>query len=328
MKIKNITQNNPVMIDIGDMEENPGPYCMSFGFDVKPLISSIEKFGLINMPFVAKGREGKVDVVAGYRRIKALRSLNWERVPCRDLSDSGLSPLELLLFNLYDNLATRQFNDVEKGMILNRLVFHVPRGEIIERFMPIFKLPSHEPFLDIFLKLEELDHHTKTGFVEKELSFQTIKTLLGMEPDSRSTVLKWISSIKFNSNQQTKFIEYLEDISIKEEKKISDLLGEKQFLSILEDKKLNNPQKSKLILDLLRSRRFPRLAHSEKAFQKEISGFPLPGGVKLHHSPFFENPDYRLEIVFRSGYELKEKIISLSQLDGLEKIGDFWKTDL
>ncbi len=211
MKIKNITQNNPVMIDIGDMEEKPGPYCMSFGFDVKPLISSIEKFGLINMPFVAKGREGKVDVVAGYRRIKALRSLKWARVPCRDLSDSGLSPLELLLFNLYDNLATRKFNDVEKGMIMNRLVFHVPRGEIMERFMPILKLPSHEPFLDIFLKLEELDHHTRTGFVEKELSFQTIKTLLGMETDSRSVVLKWIYSIKFNSNQQKKFIEYLED---------------------------------------------------------------------------------------------------------------------
>jgi ParB-like chromosome segregation protein Spo0J len=301
---------------------------MSFGFDLKPLISSIKKFGLINIPFVTKGKDGRVDVVAGYRRIMALRSLNCERVPCMDLSDSGLSHSELLLFNLYDNLATRQFNDVEKGMILNRLVSHVPKREITKRFMPLLKLPAHEPLLDIFLKLEEQDHQIRTALIKKEVSFQIIKIFIGLEPDSRSAVLRWISGIKLNQNQQKKFFEYLEDISIKEEKEISELLGEKQFLSILEDKKLNNPQKSKLILDLLRSRRFPLLVRSEKAFQKEISRMPLPDGVSLHHSQFFEDPDYRLEIVFRGAAELREKINFLSRLDGLERIGEFWQEDL
>lgn len=328
MKIKNITQNDPVLIDLEDIAENPGPYCMSFGFDLKPLIRSIEKFGLINIPFVAKDREGKVDVVAGYRRIMALRSLKCKRISCRDISDSGFSPLELLLFNLYDNLATRRFNDVEKGMILNRLILHLLREEIMANFMPLLNLPSHESTLDIFLKLEELDHHIRTFFVEKGLSFQAIKAFLDMDIDSRSAIFKWISDIKFNSNQQIKLIEYSENISIKEEKKISDLLGEEQFLWILKDKKLNNPQKSKLVLDLLRSRRFPLLVRSEKAFQKEISRLPLPEGVRLYHSPFFEDPDYRLEMVFRTGNELKEKINSLSRLDGLERIGDPWQEDL
>ncbi|NIR16796.1 MAG: ParB N-terminal domain-containing protein, partial [Desulfobacterales bacterium] len=48
---------------------------------LKPLIRSIEKFGLINSPIVTKDSEGRMEVVAGYRRILALKHLQWEEIP-------------------------------------------------------------------------------------------------------------------------------------------------------------------------------------------------------------------------------------------------------
>ena len=328
MNIRQVTGDIPTLIGMNEIDETPGPYCMSFGFDLKPLILSIEKFGPVNTPFVTKNSDGRVDVVVGYRRVLAMKSLKWEKVPCIDLSNSEFSPSECLLLNLHDNIVTRKFNDVEKGMILSRLISHLPRKKILEHYMPLLDLPSNASTLDILVRVEELDHQIRLSFAEGYLSIHTIKALLEMDPESRSLIFKWMSNIKFNLNQQKYFIEYTSDIAIKERKTIFELLDEKNFYGILEENRLNNPQKAKWILEALRSRRFPVLTTAEKTFQKRVSGLNLPEGVKIKHPPFFEAPDYRLEIQFKNGKELKEKISSLSQLkNDVEKIGDPWQEE-
>ena len=322
-----MAKKNPIDLDLKEISEKPGPYCMSFGFDLQPLVRSIEKFGLTNSPIVTRNRGGRVDVVAGYRRILALTHLQWKKVPCRDLSDAGLSPLQLLLLNLYDNLATRRFNEVEKGMILNRLIRLVPREEILRDFMPLLELPSHEPTLETFLKLEELDQTVKESLAHARISFQTVEALAEMNPDSRAALIKWLLNLKLNLNQQLQFIENTVDLSIRKEKEISELLGETQFSSILDDKKLNNPQKAKSVLGLLRSMRFPYLTRCEKAFQEKVSSLGLPDGMRVSHPPSFEGPDYRLEILFRDGEQLKGKIEVLRNMTGLETLGDPWQEE-
>jgi hypothetical protein len=140
-------------------------------------------------------------------------------------------------------------------------------------------------------------------------------------------VFLWFKRIRFNFNQQIQFIEYIKDISIKEGKSIIHILSEKRLLTLLEDKKLNNPQKAKHILNLLRSRRFPRLTDSEKTFRKNLSKLNLPKNARIQHPPFFETPHYRLEILFRNGKELKETMGFFSDLDRLESIRDPWEKD-
>jgi len=51
----------------------------------------------------------------------------------------------------------------------------------------------------------------------------------------------------------------------------------------------------------------------------------LPANVKISHPPFFEDPNYRLEISFENGRKLAETIGKLSRLTGLEGIGDPWE---
>jgi len=327
MNIKHFTDNTPVLIDAKKIDESPGPFTMSFGFDLKPLIRSIESFGLINTPYVLRDIEEKWVPVIGFRRILALKSLRWTKIPCVDLSDAGLSVLDLIFFNLNDNLTTRKFNDVEKGMILYRLLPHVTRDEMLRHYMPLLSLPSHESTLDLFLKLEELDNSVKRSVAEGTVSMKAIRQILDMDHESRMNILAWLKKIKFNFNQQMQFTEYIKDISIKEEKSIAQILLEKKLLKLLEDKKLNNPQKAKHVLNHLRFRCFPRLIDSEKTFKKNISRLNLPKNVRIQHPPFFETPNYRLEILFRNGKELKEKIGFLSNLGHLESVGDPWETD-
>ena len=324
MEIPRATRGKSILVDLNDIESSSGPYSMSFGFELEPYMKSIQKIGLIHTPLVKRNGAGGIDIIIGYRRIMALKSLHWKKVPCVDQSDAGLSPREVLLLNLYDNLTTRVFNEVEKGMILHRLMCHFSAKEVLADYMPLLHLPSHSATLDLFLKLDTLEITLKNAIVNGTLSLKVAGILFEIDPESRASILKLILNLKFNFNQQLQLAEYITDLSIKDDISISEYLSEKKFLKIIKDKKRNNPQKVKLILDILRARRFPLLTRSERTFNKRISNLDLPIGVKIKHPPFFEAPDYRLEILFRSGKELKEKIDSLSQTDGLTKIGDPW----
>ena len=326
MDIPEITQIETQLVDSNRIDNSPGPCCMSFGFDLNPLIQSINNIGLVNMPLLMESKHGFLTVITGYRRIKALKSLQWKRIPCWVLSESKISPLKCLVLNLYDNLATRKLNEVEKGMVLSRLCSLVPRNEVLEVYMPLLNLPSHEPTLFFFTKLEkELDSRVKEYLVQKSISLQIVKILLEMELEARGQVFSVISNIKFNINQQKYLIDYIIDISNIENKPISEILKESWLEGIFTNKKLNNPQKAKAILKLLRARRFPSLVKAEELFKKRVSGLDLPDEVRICASQYFEEYDYRLEVRFREGKGLKNTINSLSMIEGLEDIGNPWE---
>ena len=318
-------KGEPVPVALEDIDETPGPYTMSFGFDSDKMVTSMEKAGIIHPPLIERLPDGKAEVIAGYRRIQGARHLGWKQVPCFDLTDRELSSLEKLLLGLYDNLATRAFNDVEKGMVLERLNNHVSRKEILADYMPLLGLPSHEPTLDIFLRIKELEIPARLAIAHERVSFKTTHSLLNMDLESRSSVLEWLFDLMFNFNQQNQFIEYINDISISEDRGIYDVLSDEKLLEVRLNESLNKPQKAKRTLELLRARRFPNLSRAETSFNEMIHSAGLPDGVFVRHSPFFEGPDYRLEIRFRDGKSLKTMIDQVSNLKGLQNLGDPWK---
>jgi hypothetical protein len=295
---------------------------MSFGFDLNPLVRSITQVGLINPPFVALENKGRVQVVAGYRRILALKKLQWERVPCRDLSHMSLR--ERLLFNFYDNHATRRFNDVEISMVLSRMVKHLSKEAVVKDMMPLLGLAAHGPILDRYLALDAVEHPIQMALVQKTFSFRALRPLLDTDGDTRQAVFHWMSQFKFNFNQQLQAVEYIFDLCEKENKRARTLLEEDDFGIPLKDGKMNPPQKAKQVVDRLRSRCYPALTEAEQVFRTRVSRLGLPDGTVIKHPPFFEAPQYRLETAFRNGRELQEKLKTLLGLEGLQNIGDPW----
>jgi ParB family transcriptional regulator, chromosome partitioning protein len=316
--------NNIAYIDIREFTEKPGPFCISYGFDLNNIIASIESVGLINKPYIRRTSANSIDIVTGYRRILALKALKWDRVPCIELMDVCLSDKDLLLLNIYDNLCTRRFNYVEKGMILNRLLMYYQREVIYRSYINLLDISGRRE-VDILIKIEELDDDAKEIIAGGSLSIKTIESLFELKDHSQNVVLKWIIKLKLNINQQMLFIEYINDISIREEKSIQEILNEANFAGLIMEDGINNPQKAKRFIELLRARRMPVLTRNEKAFARQISNLGLPKSVRIKHAPFFENPDYLLEISFRDGNKLKEIIDALAGIKGFSNIKDPWK---
>jgi hypothetical protein len=326
MEIKEISNIVPTLIQLEEFNEAPGPNCMSFNFDIERLVCSIEAVGLINMPFVTRNREGRLDIVTGYRRIIALKAMKYACVYCRDLSGSGFSEYEMFLINLYDNIAIRRFNDVEKGMILKGLMMNISKEDVERDFIHILDIKNPRE-IDMLMEISEFNETEKRYIAKGDISINAIRLVRGLDNRSRSVILKCISELGLNFNQQLQYIDYISDISIKEGKSIADIMDEYQFLSYLKEKDINTPQKGRAILNLLRTRRFPFLTKNEKEFNKKIKRLGFPDGIRIKHPPFFEGQDYRLEIVFKDGIELKQKVCALARIEELNNIKDPWRED-
>lgn len=321
-----LTRINPVAVGSGSIETEAGPFCMSFEFDLTPLIRSIREVGLLCAPLLSERDNGKMSIVAGHRRVLALRSLNHRTIPCKVFPQSQLSPLQCLLLNLHDNLSVRKLNDVEKAMALRRLSSHLPNSDIVHTFMPLLGLPQHEPTFLFFLAVDkELDRQTKRELARGRLSLHAAKTLLDMDQESRAAASEALSNLNLNKNQQRQFLDLMLDISQRDRCSIAAIMSESRFQAIYADSRLNSPVKADKVLRLLRERRFPRLAQAEKAFRSSVARLGLPDGVSIQASPYFESPQYKLEVLFTDGEELRKKIDRLTQVSGLSALMNPWE---
>lgn len=316
----------PRIVPLHHIFTSPGLYCMSYDFDLDPLMASLGNIGMIHRPWVTRGKGDHWEVVTGFRRILALVRLNRQLSPVIDVSDSGASPVELFRAHLYDNIATRRLNAIEKAMVLDHLAAWLPLEEISRQYMPLLNLPPRLELLNCFRELLKLEDSAKTWFARKGVSLKMMELLANKEgAEATSAVLGWMGKLKLNINYQYEFFELIIEITSREGLSTRQLLTEEPYSAFMESREATVSHRTKSVLNALKMRRFPRLFKAEELFSKNISDISLPEGVKVDHSPYFENPEYRMTITYRSGEELREKLLRLSRLENMEKMVVSWE---
>jgi len=315
-----------IKLHLAQLSHVPGKFCMSFGFDISLLANSIKKVGLINKPLITKDKKENIEIVTGYRRILALKELNVNEVLCFDLSDSGKTDLDMFMMNIYDNQNTRNFNNVEKSMALNRINDFIKKEKIDDNLISMLEINKRE--LEIFFKIETLPDSLKYAISDNSISIKALETLLRLDNDKdRMLCVEWINNLKLNYNQQLQFIEYITEISLLMNASIHQTLMDDALKKINEDEKKNTPQKAKALLNKLREKRFPDLTMYEKIFNQRVKKLQLPGNIKIRHPRYFESEGYQLEIDFKDGFDLKNNLDHLINVKGLESVGDPWEKD-
>jgi len=319
-------QGSPLQVDISDIDLSAGPFCMSFNFDLEPLKASIDRFGVLNPPYLLRNSDTDTPftVVAGYRRLLAVRELGWSDIVCQVLPDR-FPPLEALLLNLHDNLIQRKMNEIEKAMVVQRLARLVEHEQIITEFMPMLDIPANRQTLNLFLGLEELEEPIKASIAVERLSLRIADLMMSLGTEDRLKINELFTALKWSFNQQWEAIQWIMEIASREGRSIEEVINDREVTEILHSSRMSNPQKLKAIVKVLKRRRFPSLMKAENEFIKGISALPLPKGVKISPPPSFEGIDYRVEIVFTKGKELRDRLEKLSHLPSLDKITDFWR---
>lgn len=121
-----------LFLPVDSIYPNPGqPRRVFSQSDLEELACSIRELGLLQ-PLTVRRREGRWELVAGERRLRAARLAGLEEVPCLSVQTDGQSSS---LLALVENLQRRDLDFWEEAAALRKLIdtYHISQEEAARR---------------------------------------------------------------------------------------------------------------------------------------------------------------------------------------------------
>ncbi len=272
---------------------------LSLNYNPENLVESIKKFGIINpVKIIKNGKQGFL-LFSGFRRFSIGKNFLNE-IPAIVFEES-LSPCEMIVSNIKENLAVRKLSFYEKiNIIKKKEIFQcdLSKHPFIKSILNNEKLKSiakrdYPEIINIYLDTGELDKKSALSlrfFINKELEL----------------ISRTFKNIHFTRSEKQILIDLL--LRIKEK--------EKEIKTFLEK------ENKKEILEALKKEVYPFTAKLENKFQT-LNKIIKSG--KLKHYPYFESPVLRLEVEFEDFSELKKKIETIRK--NLKNLSGRWYED-
>jgi len=214
-------------IPIDKIKTNPYQPRTEFDEDsIKELAQSIEAVGLIQPLVVRKLPDGTFQLIAGERRLRALKELGWATAPAyvRDV-DEDITMLELALI---ENLQREDLNPMEIAITYQRLIeeCQYTHEELAKR------VGKDRSTVTNYIRLLQLEPEIQVAVRDGQISMGHARALLGLsDKETRLKLLKEIiekglsvrqveelvkkTQLKESNTSKTKHIPLFEEVSQK-----------------------------------------------------------------------------------------------------------------
>jgi ParB/RepB/Spo0J family partition protein len=306
-------------IDLGDHF-----FLITYPLNSEPLISSIERVGLLQPVFLRELPSGKYQIVHGFRRVLACRDLHFEAVEAWVYNLENLGDLEGFRISLLDNLTIRRLNLIEKATVLYKLFhqFGLEKQVVIRDYMPLLNLEPSSEVLGGYLQLYQLEGEVQNYLVAEEIPLKLALELLRFSPEDQRQLVHLASSLKLTLNTFKELISLIEEIMGREDITLENLLDELDIPGILASSILPVPQKTEKVRKILKQRRYPLLTSLEDQLQEKLKQLRLPKEVLITLPPFLEGDRLKVTFQFRNIKELERILMKLQELIGREELED------
>ena len=174
-------------LDLSVIEPNPHQPRKHFDEEeIADLADSINERGVLQ-PLVVRRVDGRFELVAGERRLRAIQSLDWKQAPVtvRDLEDRQTAELALV-----ENLQRKDLNPLEKAASFDKYLrdYDCTQEELARR------VSINRSTVANLIRLLELPADVKALVVAGELSQGHARALLSLEQAEQSKAAKRIVS--------------------------------------------------------------------------------------------------------------------------------------
>ncbi|HVO85250.1 MAG TPA: ParB/RepB/Spo0J family partition protein [Syntrophobacteria bacterium] len=272
---------------------------------------SVQAVGLLQIPMLQGKPEGGFRVVSGSRRLLVCRELGLEPVTCQIL-DASVLPGACLRFAVYDNVATRLLNPVEKSLVLAKMLAFLPQPQVVEEFMPLLALEPSVTLLSRYLELLRLEKDMLDALADGRLHERTASALAPLEPADRRSLFALFGEFAFSVSVQQEIIELAVEIGEREGMPPAEVLEADAIAALRRERRRPTRHRAEEIRRYLQGRRAPRLTARRERFLRETQELGLPSGVRLISPPNFEGPQWRLECIFQRGQDLAHILRTVS----------------
>jgi len=294
------------VLDLTAIDLEDDTYRITTSAAVLDLAKSIQHVGLLHPPVLLKN-QNRYSIVAGFRRISAMQELNHKQTLARVLPTESL-PLECIRIAIADNTSQRKLDLLEISRALSLLEAYVENRECLFEEAKNLGLPDNPHHIEKITGICRLPHLLQTGVYQNRISLNMAVELHEFEPPTEIFLARLFMELKLNQNKQREICSHLREIAHREKCSTQEILLSEGVPEVLDDKDLDNLQKTQLVRSNLRWRRFPNLSLAEASFQRNLRALNLGSRIRILPSEYFEGTSLKLNMSFKNETELKEQI--------------------
>jgi hypothetical protein len=219
-----------------------------------------------------------------------------------------LSDEDCLKFVLYEN--QQRLNEIDKAELIFKfkLLCDLNDDDLIQKVLPLIGIGATRKNLERYMSLTGLESEIKEACYTEKISLEQVVSLSEVDGDKRLEILRRIlKRFKFNNNETREMIRDL--VAVASRDKVS--LG--KIIDRISSEIGGSGGKNEF-RHALRRLRYPTLSKVEENYKTCLSGFNLPKGITLYHSPFFEGNDLEIRLTFGTSDRLSELLSYLSSV--------------
>jgi len=311
-------------IGIDAIDSRDHTFSMTFHPDLEILRRSINHVGLLQPITVRqKSRGSGYQVISGFKRLTVCEQLGLREVEAFSFAKLELADLEGFHMGLYENLAIRKLNLIEKSMVIEKLMrrFGLSREVIARDYMPTLGLQPGRRILAKMSQLVQLRPEIKRYIVEEGVSLENAIGLLEFSREDQVEIAGLVSELKLGENKLKEVLTFLREISLRDGLTMMEMVrGE--IGELASDVALSKIQKTHRVRRRLREMRYPQLTQLEEDFRGKLKGLGLTPGISLQPPPYFEGDTFRLQFGFRNAGEFKAILSKLMEASERSELGE------
>ena len=217
------SEQSSLDIDVSLINVSPYQPRSTFNDDsLKSLISSIKEQGVIQPILIRKTNKNSYELIAGERRLRAVKVLGYEKIPAiiKSISDESAA-----IYALLENIQREDLNPIEEGMGLEKLIkkFKFTQEKLAQK---TGKSRSHIANL---IRLLSLDKYVIGLLSDRKIDMGHARALLSLGPASQKLFADRIVSQKLSVREIEKLVTDKGDITkhkpskSKKDKQISEI---------------------------------------------------------------------------------------------------------
>ena len=269
--------------------------------EFRSLVKSIVEHGLLQ-PILVRPIANGFEIVAGYRRFEACRSLRWRYIQSkiRELSDKQTYEIQLT-----ENIQRQSLDPLEEAEAFQKYVEDFGWGGVSELAN---KIEKSEEYVSHRIQLLKLPSSAKKQLMQNTISVSQSLELLGVPADEQFEMTQRITD---------------EHLTIKQIRSIKKSMTKKDPITTKKEQTTRITKKTKLGLKMALSRidSVANEAHtiSDPKIRREVVTYMMDLRYKIHEllddTIHFERVTLKKKIGFEISSKIPEKMISKNAVD-------------
>lgn len=314
-------------VPLEELDSADQTWCTSVGGNIDLLKLSIEKAGQLTPVVLARGDGARLQILHGFRRVRALGEMNADGVLAKVVGDD-MDEIKRAFENAFwENLAGRGFNLAEKAVFIRIMsqVFGAADREIADRYLGVLGLPPSQQTVSDLIELSSLPSEWLSWMAQKDIPFGVAGMILGLDPNERDALKSLVVAARPGRNLLRELIPLLKEVSAREGTAFSSIIEES--LSILNDGQRNPPagKNADALISYLRRRRYPDQQRLFRAIEKLGNSLRLPPGIDMEKTGALDPPRLSFTVTADSLSALEERSRALSEASRSVALEDFFR---